>query len=228
MWSKKTVAVIILDHNKNSPVNVIQDFDSTGYVDEIIVVAGGEKSSLDKTTSRAFFINIKQFSFNEALKVAMNKTSADLIIVTDSDGSYKGKDILKLLSYSDDFDVVFGSRTHLPLVSKGSGMTFYRRLVDDLFGKLISLLYLSSPLTDVGCTLRLTNRKSWQKISSSCNNHTEIFLAEWQLNILKRKIRFIEIPVHFVSVGREGRKTLLYISKRAIVILFYILKIRFF
>src|SRR3990167_3624709 len=127
MWGKKTVAVVIFEESDVS-FDVVEDYDSTGYVDEVIIV--GDKKG--KTNN--------------------------------------SKNILKLLSYSGDFDVVLGSRTHLPLIHKGSGMTFSRRVFDDLFGKMISLVFASSPLTDVCCPLRLTNRKAWLRIKNVCSS----------------------------------------------------------
>lgn len=229
MWGRKTVTVIIPDFGeKGSLFDVIQDFDSTGYVDEIIVIGNDEsiaaKNAIRKT--RASYITQSRSGFGAAIREGVNKTKADLVIITEPNGSFKGKDILKLLSYSDDFDTVFGSRTHLPLIQKGSGMNFARRVVDDIFGKLISFLFLSSPLTDVGCTLRLTNRKGWKKVYKECGKDDEMFLTEWLVTAVKNKVRFIEIPVHF-SMPRKPYhpNSFFFYSKRGIQIFFYIWKV---
>ena len=42
MWGKKTVSVIIPASKKQESIfDVIQEYDSTGYVDEVIVVDNG-------------------------------------------------------------------------------------------------------------------------------------------------------------------------------------------
>jgi len=229
MWGKKTVAVIIPASQKNGQIfNVIQDFDSTGYVDEILIVGNNGKKVVQNEIkqTRAKYISQKRPGFGIGIREGINKTKADLLIITELNGSFKGKDILKLLSYSDDFDMVFGSRTHLPLIQKGSGMNFARRIVDDLFGKLISFLFLGPPLTDVGCTFRLTNRNGWKKISSECHSKDEMFITEWLVAAVKNKVRFIEIPVHFNMPRRSFHpNSFLYHSKRGIKIFFYIWKI---
>ena len=144
MWLKKTVAAVIpAAANKDMIFNVIQELDATSYVDEVIAVDNGvdaETLSQIKKT-RARFVKQKKYGFGRAIKTGIKSTKADLIIITEPTGTFKGEDISKLLSYSEDFDCVFGSRTHIPLIAKGSGMTFLRRIVDDIFGKIISILF---------------------------------------------------------------------------------------
>jgi len=229
MWGKKTVAVIIPALQENIQIfDVIQDFDSTGYVDEILIVGNGEGKNAQNEIkqTRAKYVSQRSPGFGIAIREGINKTKADLLIITEPNGSFKGKDILKLLSYSDDFDMVFGSRTHLPLIQKGSGMTFIRRIVDDLFGKLISFLFLGPPLTDVGCTFRLTSRNGWKKISRDCHRNDEMFITEWLVAAVKNKVKFIEIPVHFNMPRRTFHPSgFLYNAKRGIQIFFYIWRI---
>jgi len=202
MWLKKTVAVVLpAGKNSRSIFNVIQELDATSYVDEIVVVDNGvdaETLSQVKKT-RARFVKQKKRGVGRAIRTGIKNTKAGLIIVTEPNGTFKAEDIFKLLSYSEDFDIVFGTRTHVPLIAKGSGMTFLRRLIDDLFGKIISILFLSSNLTDVGCTLRLTNRKGWRKVVRECHSNGEIMLTQWLIAAAEKKVRFIEIPVNFIA-----------------------------
>lgn len=229
MWGRKTVAVIIPISGKRSLVDVVRNFDSTGYVDEIVLVGKVDPASMQirKLKNRARFFFQRKNGVGNSLKEAVSHMKSDLIIVGEESGLFSGKDILKLLAYSDDFEMVFGSRTHVPLVEKGSGMTFARRFVDDIFGKLVSLLFLSSPLTDVGCTLRLSSKNAWIKIASKCRSNGEIFLTEWLLWAVAKKISFIEIPVHYSSVkSLQSKNNFLIYSARALVVLFYIFRVR--
>lgn len=228
MWGKKTVAVVIFEESGVS-FDVVEDYDSTGYVDEVIIV-GDKKSKINgtkKILTRAKYLFQKNAGYANAIKEAINSTKADLIIVTEENRSFRGKDILKLLAYSEDFDVVLGSRTHLPLIHKGSGMTFLRRVFDDLFGKIISITFGTSPLTDVGCTLRLTNRTAWQKIKNRCQSKDDFFVCEWLFAVVSKKIKFIEIPVHFASPkGKSKQPDILDFFLRALKITFFLIKFR--
>jgi glycosyltransferase involved in cell wall biosynthesis len=222
MYLKKTVAVIIpVSDEKNLILSAIQELDATSYPDEIIVIdrgASGETIQLVRKT-RAKLISRIGAGVGAAIKFGIKNTKADLIIVTSADGSFRGQDIIKLLSYSHEFDMVFGSRTHVPLmIGKKSGMTFLRRLLDD-----ISLAFLSSNITDVGCIFRLTNRKALGKVMKDCKSGDEFFLIEWLVSAAKNKIRFVEVPVNFhASKGDSYKNNFIYLAARAIKILFLI------
>ena len=228
MWLKKTVAAIVpASQNKDSIFKVIQELDATGYIDEIVVVDNNVDTETLKQIkkTRARFVGQRKYGVGRSIRAGIKNTKADLIIITDPDGTYRGADISKLLAYSEDFDSVFGSRTHVPLIGKGSGMTFARRIIDDFFGKMVSLLFLSSPLTDVGCILRLTNRKGWGKVAKECTSDSEMFFAQWLIGAAKNKVRFIEIPVNFTaSKTFDGKESTFYLAVRGLQIFFYMFK----
>ncbi len=76
-------------------------------------------------------------------------------------------------------------------------MNLLKRYGDVLLGKLVTLLFLCYPLTDLGCTLRLTTKKAWNRVSDECLAADGIFATEWLLVAAKNNIRFIEIPVNY-------------------------------
>ncbi len=153
-----------------------------------------------------------------------------MIIIAEPDGTFDGNDVVKLLAFSDDFDTVFGSRTHVPLIHSGSDMTFIRRVLDVLLGKLINILFLTSPLTDVGCTLRITSRRGLSKVLKKSKSDGALFATEWLLLAAINKVRFIEIPVNFRP--RVGKSTLTYTffdkAVWGITVFFFILKVWIF
>jgi len=231
MWIKKTVSVVIPAQKKESSIfKVISELDATGSVDEIIVVGFNldTETLKDIERTRARLVMQNKAGIGRAIKVGIKNTKADLLIITEPNGSFRGDDISKFLSYSEDFDTVFGSRTHVSLIGKGSGMTFLRRLIDDLFGKMISIFFLSSNLTDVGCTFRLTNRKGWTAVAKSVTSDDELFLTQWLIAAAKKRVRFIEIPVNFTASKASRKKdNFLYLAVRALRIFYLFLKMRF-
>jgi hypothetical protein len=99
--------------------------------------------------------------------------------------------------------------------------------VDDLFGKMISILFLSSNLTDVGCTFRITNRKGWRSVAKDCTSDNEMFLTQWLIAAAKNKVRFIEIPVNFTASKASGKnEKFSYLARRAFQILYLIARNR--
>lgn len=230
MWGKQTVAVIFPTYReKKSIFDAIQDFDSSGLVDEIVVVDNNaEKGTAEEVKkTRAKLIKEKRQGYGRAIRTGIENTKADLFIIAEPDGTFDGKDVVKLLAYSDNFDTVFGSRTHVPLIHKHSEMSFLRRIFDVLWGKLISLLFLCPPFTDVGCSLRISNRKGWSKVSSECKSEGSLFATEWQLVAAKNRVNFIEIPIHFKK--RVGKSSVTNtFKKQAIwgtIMFFYIWKV---
>lgn len=232
MWNNKTVAVIFpAQGEKRSIKSVIQEFDASGYVDEIIVVENNADNGIAEEVkkTRARIVKETQAGYGAAVRAGIKSTQADLLIISEPDGTFSGGDIVKFLSYSDDFDLVFGSRTHIPLIQKKSEMTFWKRIYDVLFGKLISLLFICPPLTDVGCTFRLTNRKAWLKVAKDARSDSRLFAAEWLLFAAKNKVKFIQIPVNYrARVGNNGSLTVSFWNQLlwVVTIFFCILIVR--
>ena len=231
MWRNKTVAVIFPTSCASLIREAILDFDSTGFIDEIIVVDNGTAEISDEIAgTRARIIKEKRQGYGVAIQTGIKATGADLIIIAEANGTFAGRDVTKLLAYSDDFETVFGSRTHVPLIKSGSGMSFLRRIIDVFYGKLISLLFLCGPLTDVGCSLKITSRTGWRKVAGECKAKSTLFTTEWILLAAKNKVRFTQIPVNFKS-SRVKKATLMddFLDQgvRAIVLFFYIMKVWF-
>jgi len=230
MWGRKTVAVIFPTYReKKSIFESIREFDSTGYVDEIIVVNNNAEEGTDEEVkkTRAKLIYETKQGYGNAIRTGIKNTRADLIIISEPDGTFVGNDVLKLLAYSDNFDTVFGSRTHVHLIDKDSEMTLIRRVMDFLVGKFINLIFACSRLTDVGCTLRLTNRKGWKQVASECKSDGAMFATEWLLVAAKNKVRFIEVPINFRK--RVGTSSLTSSfrdqAKWGVLIFLYVIKV---
>lgn len=208
MWKSKRVAVIFPTYKEKKSIRLaIESFDASGYIDEIIVVDNNAEEGTEEEVAktRARIVHEKRQGYGYAIRKGLQSTDADLIIVSEPDGSFDGKDVVKLLAYSDDFDMVFGSRTHVSLIHKGSDMTFTKKILDILLGKMITWLFLCRPLTDFGCTLRLTSKKAWEKIAKKCTAPDGMFGEEWILASVTEDIKFIEIPINFrARVGNSS------------------------
>lgn len=208
MWQEKKVSVIFPTYREKASIKrVISEFWRSGYADEIVVVNNnaepGTNTEVRKTKARLIYE--RRQGYGHAIRAGLRAARGDLLIVAEPDGSFDGRDVIKLLAYSDDFDMVFGSRTHVPLVGRGSDMTLFKRIGDVLLGKLVTALFLCAPLSDLGCTLRITTKKAWKRIEKYATAPDNIFAAEWVLCAAKLHIHFMEIPIHYKS--RMGRST---------------------
>jgi len=129
MYRKKKVSVVIPAYNEEENISkVIKDF-SKSYVDEILVV---DNNSTDKTEELAKkagvkVIKEKRQGYGFAIQKGLKEAKGDVIILTEADQTFQGKDMMKLLSYIYDADMVLGTRTCMQLVSKNANMGFFLR-----------------------------------------------------------------------------------------------------
>jgi glycosyltransferase involved in cell wall biosynthesis len=200
MYDSKKVSVIFPAYNEEENIkNAIEDFFSTGIVDEIIVIDNNSKdktAEMIKSTKAKYFLETKQ-GYGHALQKGLSEATGDYIITAEPDGTFTGKDILKLLIYSDDFEAVFGTRTSKEFIWSGANMNWFLRLGNVFVAKLMEYLYNGPCLTDVGCTMKLIKREALKKIDSKFTVGSSHFSPEFMILCLTNKIKTIEIPVSY-------------------------------
>lgn len=200
MWKGKKISVVFPTYNeKDSIRGAVEDFFRAGYVDEIIVVnnnaAKGTSEEVAKTKAKEVFE--KRQGYGWSLRKGLKEAKGDLIIMSEPDGTFVGNDVLKLLAYSDDFPVVFGTRTSSVLILKGANMGLFLKWGNYFVGKLMEFLYNTTILTDAGCTMRCLHREALEKIMPKFTIGGSYFGVEMMLLVMKMKIKFIEIPVTY-------------------------------
>lgn len=201
MWKDKKVSVVFPTYNeKDSIREAIDDFFSSGYVDEIMVVnnnaSPGTAEEVAKT--RAIQVFEKKQGYGHAIQRGLKEARGDLIVVSEPDGTFSGHDVIKLLAYSDDFDVVFGTRTSSSLIRDGANMGMFLKWGNIAVAKLMEALFFShSQLTDVGCTMKLISRKALERIQHKFSIGGSHFGPEMMLLAITHNLRFIEIPVNY-------------------------------
>ena len=200
MWKNQKVSVVLSTYNEKDSIREhIDGFFKTGYVDEVIVINNnateGTSEEVAKTKAKEIF-ETKQ-GYGWGYRRGLHEATGDLIVTSEPDGTFSPKDILKLLSYSDDFEVVLGSRTRDVLISEGANMGAFIKHGNWAVAKIIEVLYDTTSISDVGCTMRLIKRKSLEKIRPYFKFGGSYFGLEMMLLIILRKLKFIEIPLHY-------------------------------
>lgn len=200
MWKGKKVSVVFSTYNeKESIKKCISDFFKTGYVDEIIAVDNnavvGTKEEILKTKAKYF--HEKNQGFGWGYRRAMHEAKGDIIIMIEPDGTFQSNDLIKLLAYSDDFEVVLGTRTTSIMIGAGANMGFFMKWANVFVAKIIEVLFNTSQLTDAGCTYRLIKREAYEKIRRKFTIRKNEFNPDMTLQIIRNKIKFIEIPINY-------------------------------
>lgn len=200
MWHGKAVSVILPTYNEKGSIRqCIEDFFSTGVVDEIVVVnnnaAEGTSEEVGKTAAREVFEQKQGYGY--AIRKGFEGASGEIIIISEPDGTFSGHDVRKLLAYSEDFDAVLGTRTTSVLIWKGSNMGLFLRWGNWAVAKMMEFLFNTTTLTDVGCTMRLIKRKDLDRIAGKFTVGGSHFGVEMMLLIILNKTNLIEIPVNY-------------------------------
>ena len=222
---KPKIAVILPTYNEELAIeNVIKDFQSQPNVEYIFIV---DNHSNDKTVELAkkFDVSViekeKDMGYPHSCVVGFKealKTDANIIVLTESEGTYSGKDISKMVTYLDHCDMVVGTRQVQVLSEKGNQNSMLYVWGNYILAKLLQLRYFSInhlstiQLTDVGCSYRCFKRESLEKIIDQftypktdqvvVSFRSGLFALFTTMLSIENDLRVIEIPVTFkIRVG---------------------------
>jgi glycosyltransferase involved in cell wall biosynthesis len=200
MWKNRKVSVILPTYNeKDSIRREILDILATGFADEVLVVnnnaAAGTSEEVAQTPAREVMEHRQ--GYGRAIRTGLEQATGELIIISEPDGTFSGNDVTKLLSYSDDFDYVLGTRTTREMIWQGANMGLFLKWGNWAVAKMAEFLFNSSMLTDCGCTLRLLSRHAYEQMSPFFTRDGNDFGFEMTLLAVKHKVRFMEIPVNY-------------------------------
>ena len=219
MWHDRPVSVILPTYNERDSIREsIEEFLQTGVVDEVVVVnnnaAPGTSEEVAKTAAREVVERKQGYGF--AIQRGFREASGDYLIVSEPDGTFLGRDILKLLAYADDFDVVYGSRTARMFIWRGANMGLFLRWGNWAVAKLMEFLFNATNLTDVGCTTRLIRRSALHQIQPYFTIGGSSFGPEMMLLTLLSGQKVIQIPVNYLP--RVGESSVTGDFKKAFVL----------
>jgi glycosyltransferase involved in cell wall biosynthesis len=205
MYRGKTVSVVFPAYNEEQYIKAaVDDFFIPGVVDEIVVV---DNNSRDRTCQEAALTKARVVretaqGYGHALRRGLREATGDLVIMAEPDSTFVGRDVLKLLAYSEDFDMVCGTRTTRELIWAQANMGWFLRVGNWAVAKMIQVLYDGPSLTDCGCTLRLTHRAALHRIQDELTVGGSHFLPEMVIRGLRHRLRIIEVPINYR--GRVG------------------------
>ena len=186
----------------NEEINVKKFIQSVHFVNKSIEIIAVDNNSNDnskieikKTNAKYYFC--KKKGYGAAIKLGLSKATKNLIVICEPDGTFKAKDIFKLLKYIKTYDCVFGTRTNVNYIYKGAKMNFLYRIGNMLVAKLMQYLFRTTNITDVGCTLKIIRKSDYRKIKNKLTVNKSHFQPELMINLFLLKKKIIEIPVGY-------------------------------
>lgn len=210
MWRGKKVAVIFPTYNEKDSIRAATlGYFATGLADEVIVVnnnaAPGTSEEVAGTGAREIFE--RKQGYGNALLCGIDNCDADLVVLSEPDGTFNPNDLVKLLAYSDDVPVVFGTRTSREFIWAGANMGLFLRWGNWAVAKMTELLFNTTILTDMGCTLRLFDAAALRRIRPHLTIGGSHFGPQLLMEVVAHGIPFVEIPVNYKSRVGESSVT---------------------
>ncbi|PIP40817.1 glycosyltransferase family 2 protein [Candidatus Desantisbacteria bacterium CG_4_9_14_3_um_filter_40_11] len=200
MWKNKRIQVVFPAYNEEENIrNAVEQFYSTGIIDEVIVV---DNNSKDRTKeeilkTKANYIFEEVPGYGSALIRGLRESTADIIITCEPDGTFSADDIMKLLVYSGDFDIVFGTRTSKYCIWDGANMNWFLRIGNVVVAKFLEYIFNGPCLTDVGCTMKLIKKEQLDKFVHKLKVKKSHFQPEFMINSILTSKKVVEIPLNY-------------------------------
>jgi len=230
MWNNKKISVVFPCYDEELNIRkAISDFFDTGVVDEIIAVDNNSKdntASEIKKTNAIYVFESKQ-GYGNALQCGLRKATGDLIFTAEPDGTFLGNDIFKFFPYSDEFDVVFGTRTAKSLIWEKAKMDWLMRVANVIVAKFLAQLHNGPSLTDVGCTLKMISKEGLSVIQDKFTVGGNHFSPEYMILCLRNKLKCVEIPVNYLERVGESKITSNFKKSARLAIIIIGLTIRY-
>ena len=141
------------------------------------------------------------------------KTDANIVAITECDGTFSGSYLEKMIPYLDNCDMVIGTRQIQILTEKDNQNSMFYVWGNYILAKLIQIKYFSLvnleivELTDVGCLYRCIRKDALEKIKSELdsldakkilkNPNSGLITNFLTMIAIKNNFKIVEIPITF-------------------------------
>jgi glycosyltransferase involved in cell wall biosynthesis len=200
MWNGQDVSVVLMTYAERDSIRgVIDGFFATGLVDEVVVIDNNaqEGTAEQVALTKARLVREPRQGYGHATRRGLLEARGELVVLAEPDGTFLPEDLMKLLVYSDECDVVFGTRTTRELIWHGANMGWPLRWGNWLVAKLLQVLFDGPSLSDCGCTLRLVRRSALDRLLPRFTVGGSHFLPEMVCLALLARLRLVEVPVNY-------------------------------
>jgi glycosyltransferase involved in cell wall biosynthesis len=185
--------------------DAVREFKNCPDVDKVIVV---ENNSKDNTYQIALESGADQVvtehtpGYGSCCMRALEESAIglddnDVIVLCEGDTTFSANDVKKFLAYLDNCDLVLGTRATQELRAAKTQMDWLINPANQIVAKMIQTRFWGTRLTDVGCTYRAMRVSSYRRLKKSLWVRGNHFSPHMFIEVLKLRMRLIEIPVVF-------------------------------
>jgi glycosyltransferase involved in cell wall biosynthesis len=205
MYRNETVSIVLPAYNEADGIeHAVADFLSVDVVDEVVVVNNNSRDATPDLarTAGARVVDETRQGYGSALRRGLAEATTDIVIMAEPDGTFIADDVHKLLAYSQDADMVLGTRTTPELIFSEANMGMAMRWGNWIVAKLLQILFNTPSLSDCGCTMRLIRRSALERFRDRLTVDRSHFLPEMVILARQSGVSIIEVPVTYR--GRRG------------------------
>jgi glycosyltransferase involved in cell wall biosynthesis len=210
------IVVALTAYNDAQSIGIsVEDFKGQEGVIEVIVI---DNNCTDNTASvaqgaGARVVEERKQGYGYACIRGLSEASSDkranIIVLSEGDGTFYGSDMKKLIPFLDNADMVVGTRTTRELLSPDSQLDRFLIWGNLFLAKLIQLKYFDTKhfgtirLTDVG-PYRAIRRDALERIVGSLKVGGEQFAPHLIITAINKGLKVIEVPIVFSRrIGRS-------------------------
>ena len=219
MYKQSKVTLILPTYNERDSIRqVINDFEALGVIDEILVINNNaiEGTSENIRGTSAIEIHEPRQGYGAAIRRGFAEATGDLVAVCEPDATFLAPDLHKFLAYSEDVDIVYGSRTIKTFIWERANMGLLLKWGNWFVAKLLELLFNTSYLSDVGCTFRLIRRPALLGLLPLFRVNSNFFGPEMMVRGYQMGFRCVQIPVNYRE--RTGQSSVTGNLKKSIIL----------
>ncbi len=205
----RVVVVITAYNDAAATAQAVRDFKRQPAVIKVLVIDNNSTDQTAELAAAAGGTVIREprqgygYACIRGLSEATKVPGADVIVLTEGDGTFVAEDIAKFLAYTSHADLVVGNRVVRGLVDGDSQMDYFFTWGNMAVAMLLRLRFWDARflgpggLSDVGCTYRAIRRAALERILPDLGVGGNHFSPHMILVALFSDLSVVEIPVRF-------------------------------
>ena len=202
------VAVAITAYNDaEATAQAVRDFRRQPDVVKVLVIDNNSSDNTAALAEAAGATVVREtrqgygYACIRGLTEALQEREANVIVLTEGDGTFFAEDLPKFLSYITQVDLVVGNRVVRGMIDNDSQMDYFFTWGNMAVAMLLRLRFWDgrhlgpAGLSDVGCTYRAIRRSALQRILPDLSVGSYHFSPHMLLVAIDRNLSVIEIPI---------------------------------
>jgi cellulose synthase/poly-beta-1,6-N-acetylglucosamine synthase-like glycosyltransferase len=205
----RAVVAITAYNDAASTADAVRAFKRQPDVVEVLVIDNNSSDDTGRLASAAgarVIVEPRQgygFACIRGLSEGLGVADANVVVLTEGDGTFYAEDLPKFLAYIDHSDLVVGNRVVKGLVDSDSQMDYFFTWGNMAVAMLLRLRFWDgrhlgpAGLMDVGCTYRAIRRSALEQILPDLVVGGDHFSPHMLLVAIARDLSVVEIPIRF-------------------------------